>query len=505
MPVAAQGPCGTVDSISPPLDPAEFRLAYPFGRPSSRFDGRYHAGDDWVKGRTTTYGAPVQAIAKGRITYSAPWGWGRDKGIVIIEHILPDGTWWYSLYGHMEEVNGHNFPPIHTCVDEGDIIGAIGRPRPAPHLHFEIRNFSPDAPGPGYWSTNPIYSGWRNPAKFIANWQGWLHPAYRWHAELTEESGPQEPAIMREDGAAIVFDDGRLKALTNGGQILWRYILPEDLDIVRVLPYQGQILVVDRTGIMQLWRIAGGFLETWQLPESAIDTAHVWEDMIVIHTAADELVAYGPDRAERWRVADIPQPLDLQNTRQMLAVMSSRQRLTFLGLDGRVYSTATLRGTGDLAPAPGGGFYVRTQTALWHVDNTGAWHRLAEAPTAQPHRSTLTSLPDGRFFLTDGQRDQTLYAYDSGGQQLWATPLPTLKSKAFMLVPEPDGPLLLADGWGQIILVDPQTGTVCHEMSVWGSRRGNAWAGLGPDNILRLHISDQLLGLDWETLRASCP
>lgn len=505
-PVAAQSPCGMVEGISPPLASDEFRVVYPFGQPSSRFDGRYHAGEDWFGTRATTYGTPVQAIAKGRITYSAPWGWGRDKGVVIIEHALPDGTWWYSLYGHMEEVNGHTFPPVYTCVDEGDIIGAIGRPRPAPHLHFEIRNFGSDAPGPGYWSTNPIYSGWQNPAKFTANWQGWLHPAHRWHLALTEESGPQEPPIIREDGTAIIYEAGRLQAVTADGLVLWRYALQEDLDIARELPYQGQILVVDHSGIVQLWSLDGGFLEAWQISETAINTATAWEDLLIVQTGANELVAYGPDRAERWRVANIPQILEAHVAPQMMAVMSAQQQLTFLGLDGRIYSQATLRETGDLAPAPDGGFYVRSQSALWHVDNSGTWHRLAEAPRVVPRLSTLYSLPDGRFFLTTGQREQTLQAYDAQGQELWATSLPVaMTNQAFITLPEESGPLLLVDGSGQIVLVDPATGTTCQTMHVWGSRRGNAWAGLGPDGLLRLHLADQYLALDWETLRASCP
>ncbi|MBN1963397.1 MAG: M23 family metallopeptidase, partial [Anaerolineae bacterium] len=145
-----------------------------YGLPSTRFDARYHAGDDWYGARGQTYGQPVQAIARGRVTYSAPWGWGRDKGVVIIEHAMPDGSTWYSLYGHMEEVGGVTFPALYSCVELGQVIGAVGHPRPAPHLHLEIRNFWPDTPGPGYYPVDPAVAGWTDPSRFIAEWRARL-------------------------------------------------------------------------------------------------------------------------------------------------------------------------------------------------------------------------------------------------------------------------------------------------------------------------------------------
>jgi murein DD-endopeptidase MepM/ murein hydrolase activator NlpD len=499
----AQGPCGVVDAIDPPLDTSTFSIVYRYGVPSSRFDGRYHAGEDWFGSRTATYGSAVRAAAKGRVTYAAPLGWGRDKGVVIIEHLMPDGTWWYSLYGHMEELNGYDFPTVYTCVDKGAIIGAIGRPRPAPHLHFEIRSFGSDSPGPGYWATDPDFSGWRNPSKFIQNWQAWLNPAHAWHGDIADDSGPHYPAIIRQDNATIVYDDRRLKALNPAGQILWRYIIPEQMNIVGVLPYQGDILVADYSGIMQRWSITGGFIDQWQLPHGENSKVFLWGDLLIVHTQGNTLVAYGPDLIERWRVSGILRPVDVQTTNRMLAVASIRDTVTFIGLDGRLYDQATLRTTASIAPAPDDGFIVRTRYGLWRVDTTGQWARLNDSPFTSRIASTIHSLPDGRFFLFSGTRDGELVAYSPEGEMLWQQALPGMQGNTTMFTGD-GSVLLIADGYGQINALSVTSGEVCSAISVWGNRAASSWIGLGPDGVLRVHIADQVIGLDWDTFTKDC-
>jgi murein DD-endopeptidase MepM/ murein hydrolase activator NlpD len=503
IPAAAQSPCGTVDAIDYPLDPARFHPVYAFGVASSRYDGRYHAGEDWFGGRASTYGTPVQAIARGRVTYSAPLGWGLDKGVVILEHLMPDGTWWYSLYGHMEALEGYPFPAVFTCVEQGAIIGAIGRPRPAPHLHLETRDFGSDSPGPGYWGTDPIYSGWQDPSKFIRNWQAWLNPAHAWHADMTDVSGPLYPAIIRADHATIVFDDNRLKALNPVGQVLWRYIMADTLTVVGVMPSADGILVADYGGIMQRWSLEGGFIEQWQLPSDTNTTAFTWLNLLIIHNATtQELIAYGPDRAERWRVPDVQRPVATAMTNQLLGIASIRGGLAIIGPDGRVYDRQTLPGTALLAPAPEGGLYARTENGLWRVDASGTWQALAATPPVQRASSAFSSLPDGRFFLYTGQTGRTLHAYDATGALLWQTALAGARGRSFLLAE--GGALVLADGQGTITVLNPASGAVCAELTTWGARAAGAWAGLGPDGILRVHLADQVLGLHFAALTSSC-
>ena len=148
--------------------------------------------------------------------------------------------------------------------------------------------------------------------------------------------------------------------------------------------------------------------------------------------------------------------------------------------------------------------YIHSQTALWHIDPTGSWTRLAESPLGRlSYNSALHSLPDGRLLIYGGSRDQTLSAYSADGDPLWQTPLDDLSGDPFIF--DADNTLLVADGSGTVAVMDAASGAVCDRFTVWGHRGANAWAGLGSDGILRLHIADQVIGLDWAALAASCP
>ncbi len=132
----AQPQCGVADSISYPIDTNQFRLGQNYGTASPRHQGRFHTGEDWFAGRGASLGQPVRAAARGRVTYGSPLAWGRDGGVIIIEHTFPDGSIFYTQYGHLTQGEDQTFPPRLSCVEKGDLLGYIGTARPAPHLHF---------------------------------------------------------------------------------------------------------------------------------------------------------------------------------------------------------------------------------------------------------------------------------------------------------------------------------------------------------------------------------
>ncbi len=142
--------CGTADSLTYPIDTARFVLVQGYTVPSPRHQGRYHTGEDWALPDGGSLGEPVYAAGRGKVRYSYPLGWGRDAGVVIIEHRTPDGVTLYSLYGHLGETDAVKFPRVGTCIEQGDVLGVMADVRPAPHVHFEIRLAQPDTPGPGY-------------------------------------------------------------------------------------------------------------------------------------------------------------------------------------------------------------------------------------------------------------------------------------------------------------------------------------------------------------------
>lgn len=165
--LTAQTTCEAASAVQHPVDTSRFMLVQAYGVPSPRHQGRYHTGEDWHLARGQTTGQPVHAMAAGRVTYSYPLGWGRDGGVVIIEHVFGDGVRVYSQYGHLAETDDVKLPPRLSCVVQGQVIGTIGDVRPAPHLHFEVRVSGGDWPGPGYTWTDPHTGGWRDPSQFI--------------------------------------------------------------------------------------------------------------------------------------------------------------------------------------------------------------------------------------------------------------------------------------------------------------------------------------------------
>ena len=106
----AQTICPQVDRVTPPVDPAAFALVQDYGVRSPRHEGRYHTGEDWALHEASSLGQPVRAVANGTVTYAYPQGWGRDGGVVILEHALPNDTTVYSVYGHLIETDGSPFP-----------------------------------------------------------------------------------------------------------------------------------------------------------------------------------------------------------------------------------------------------------------------------------------------------------------------------------------------------------------------------------------------------------
>jgi murein DD-endopeptidase MepM/ murein hydrolase activator NlpD len=170
-------PCGYVDGFDFPVPNIDTEQT-DFGIYRPQFGG-LHTGIDVA---FEQLGAPVRAAARGRVTYSDTEGWGTEKGVVVIQHTFPDGTQVNTLYGHMEELNGHHFPFVDQCVERGDIVGAVGFPSQGrPHLHYEIRTRYRYEGGPGYTQVNPLELGWLHPVDFTYLARIWILPTYRQH------------------------------------------------------------------------------------------------------------------------------------------------------------------------------------------------------------------------------------------------------------------------------------------------------------------------------------
>ncbi|MFH2124345.1 MAG: peptidoglycan DD-metalloendopeptidase family protein, partial [Pseudomonadota bacterium] len=127
----------------------------------------YHPGRDFNKGSgdADRY-EPVYAVSNGEVVGSSWYTtWGN---VILIKHVLPDGSTVWSQYGHLEERSVSS----GTVVTKGDQIGTVGKGDPnagmSAHLHFEIRktnlstNYFPCGETSAYVSSN-----YYNPTDFI--------------------------------------------------------------------------------------------------------------------------------------------------------------------------------------------------------------------------------------------------------------------------------------------------------------------------------------------------
>jgi murein DD-endopeptidase MepM/ murein hydrolase activator NlpD len=134
--------------------------------------GPLHPGID-INGNGTgdsDLGDPVYAIANGTVVFSgigAGSSWGN---IIMIEHILPDGSKIWSQYAHLQSRNVNS-----GIVNKGDKIGTIGKGYNNiffAHLHFEIRTKFLGAdywPASYGWPESQVKEYYANPIEYINN------------------------------------------------------------------------------------------------------------------------------------------------------------------------------------------------------------------------------------------------------------------------------------------------------------------------------------------------
>ncbi len=500
--------CGVVDSpddFDYPVDTTQFQLINPFMRPNARFEGQLHAGDDWVSIEGPSLGLPVRAFAPGRVTYSNPEGWGRDRGVVIVQHTFPTVTV-FSVYGHMEESGGYLFPAEGTCVNKGDIVGAISDPRPAPHLHFEIRTMWPNYPGPGYWTVDPRLRGWLNPRQFIENWRGWLHPAHHWHTTLIDESGPRFDPIFRADGMVLFVDDSQYRAYNNEGGRLWEYRLADSIDVVGfagLTDGDTQVALIGAAdGRVQIWNQYGGFLEEWSTGLAGIAQGPIvlGQSILLIDTNAT-LHVYNHQRQPLADYADISRITAQASTSQLKAILTSGNELLVFSSDGVLLERAEVLPNSDLAAAPDGNIYLRNQGTLEMIAPDGTHTPVVDNLEINRTDSAMLATHSSLLVMWGVNGKDTLSAFSSEGEMVWTTEVGVENLSHVRLIEADACTLVMADQTGHMLALDTKTGNILGQVSVWGDYRNEVWIGSYPnENLLRVMLSNQLLGFDINVL-----
>ncbi len=491
--VSAQVQCGVVHSLDFPVDPTRFRVMQDYGAQSYRHQGRYHTGEDWYGGDGV--GEYVRAIAAGRVTFSSANGWGRDGGVIIIEHTFPDSSVAYSMYGHITDQTGVQFPAVYSCVQQGDVLAAVGDARPTPHVHLEIRTTNPDIPGAGYTWNYPADEGLRRPSKFILNWQTWLTDAYRWRLDLADETGAVAPPVPLADNGLLALDSNRVIRVSADGRLLWRVNL--STVAVGLLPASGDgAYIAYADGHFERVNNDSTVGETWELGIALAGAPLILADRILFPTPNGIAALDSAARSVLWAQTDLGAVARWQVAGDQIGVITTANAMITLTTAGTILDEARLREPGALA-ADSGGLLAYTRGGAWRIDAAGAWTPLIENTPAGGAESAVAS--DGRVFLWDGA---SLYGYNAEHFGLWQLPLPGVDGTAQLEIF--DRALLLTTSHGDLIAIQPESGGVCNRTRIYGDNFTQMWHALGADGILRVHLADQIIGLDWEEFLLGC-
>ncbi len=302
-------PCGVVDLLDFPVGAPEgqgFAARWGFGRNSGRYNG-IHAGEDWVRSGGQSLGQPVTSIGHGTVTYAQPLGWGVDRGVVIVRHVFPDGSTILSFYGHLD-------PPsvvlrAGDCVARGDKVGAIGKPRGSPHLHFEIRNHTPDDPGPGYWPVDPRRAGWQPPSDYVWAFRIRTAPGVQWTRPFTA-TGSTAVGLLA-DGALAALDDRRLIGLDPlDGSLRWSQPVSYTVHWAVVDAMGTAIYLSSRSGSVQAFDALGQ--PTWRVDFGGLSQPALMPlpgGGVVVHIQ-DRLIGLSASGQRLWQADRAAPPFD---------------------------------------------------------------------------------------------------------------------------------------------------------------------------------------------------
>ncbi len=427
-------PCGWADTLDFPLAPPNGETASgggDFGSYRERYE-KFHAGEDWGLANRSNFGQPVHSIGHGQVTYAQPVGWGADKGVVIVRHTFPDGDSFLSFYGHLD-------PPSvilkeGVCVQRGDIVGQIGRPRTPPHLHFEIRVHFPYSTGGGYWPSDPTGAGWLPPSQTISQYRMRVSPGAVWTSEASSASSRPLGNLDAATFLMIVEDDLIAIDLLTGDE-LWAYKLSEHI--------KDALLDLNREVVYISDSVAG--LLVYPLPDEDDLSADVldplWEQKLpssgrmdllplvdgsVLVSHRDTLSAYSHQGdllweenqdgyLESWALAD--EAVIFTTSDELAPLMAANAEGLHIFKDG-------LAGIPLVA---GGQVWLYAEDGIYKINlTTGSTQRTYALPTARMGQSTALALSDGDFLLLHSDSaDRRLLSFSSDGilQREFSVPL----------------------------------------------------------------------------------
>ncbi|MCB0044212.1 MAG: M23 family metallopeptidase [Caldilineaceae bacterium] len=142
----------------------------------------YHAGEDWFRlDGASGAGSEVTAIENGVVVWISVADFYPGYVVIIEHNSLAVGTF-YSMYGHLADVELEAGSSIYSGERIGFVLDQPGQFGDNSHIHWEVRDFAdaqylnnyPDAckqqaqnAGKGYTPTLPNDYGYRSPTGFF--------------------------------------------------------------------------------------------------------------------------------------------------------------------------------------------------------------------------------------------------------------------------------------------------------------------------------------------------
>ena len=416
--------CGLVDLFDFPIDPPHAanvsRGGGDFGIFRDRFD-KFHAGEDWGgPNNRPNLGTPVYSIGHGLVTYAQPLGWGRDQGVIIIQHTFVDGRTILSFYGHLDPESVLLTPG--TCIQRGQLVGLIGQPRSSPHLHFEVRTQAPYQTLTGYWPEDPTTQGWLWPSQQIWAARVGAIPGVAWVRPFTNSGS--HPIGSINDTNYLLLEAGQIVRLdlANGRSNPLIFGL-ETIDAALHHPTANQLILADSSRNTIAAYSLPDLIQQWQtsLPLNSVVRLLPLPDGGVLAAARPALTAFSATGEERWTLPLESQVLDWALTDETL----------FLTTDGNNGQLWRIQPDQAVPIADLSGKLALSSSGLWlyHREGLYRFDLASDAPTANLiyslptgtiSRGDLLALPDGGLLLAHADvADRRLIQFGADGGITW--------------------------------------------------------------------------------------
>lgn len=457
-------PCGVVDAIDFPIDDI-IKDYDDFGLYRARFGGNHTAIDIGFD----RWGDPVRAAARGRVTYSDPEGWDTEKGVIIIEHTFPDGSIYYSLYGHVEQSDTVFFPAVGRCVERGEVLAGIGWPsRGRPHLHYEIRDFLPDDGGPGYITGNPLDEGWYHPMDFTRLWQARLAPGFIRYANLGRV--PTLPPVMLDTGMIALASGSLLEGLLPPNSVAWR--VETDGVIIglaglpggRVVAHtrNGQVVVLNGGRYAALWTVHG--------PDESF---LVLGETLVFVTDDGGLAAYDPAGGLLWEApgsgsARVDHFMAGADTLAFGVRDGSMTDWRLFDSSGQVVYQTLLGSAASITPLAAGGWIALDGTQLYRIAG-GQRQTIAQIVPRGQRTTRITVDGEGHIYIYLGDLENTFLSVDAAGETRWRVQYPHEGSRVLapLLLAAPRCLLYTLDADGMLNIFDSRDGALLDQRPLY--------------------------------------